>query len=113
MSNVYGYWFNEYVYHMIGSYRGELEGMTITDRRETSYLEALKYNATLIWDEVNTPKLWNVMNTMNAMNTMDVMNTALLSLHPTSLLKDKEISDNTREALLAMAKFREAAYPYP
>ena len=100
---VYGWFtpriFDEYVYHMIGSYRGELEGMTITDRRETSYLDALKFNATLIWDECNTPKL--------SMNNMDVMNTALLSLHPTSLLKDKEISDNTREALLAMAKFRE------
>ena len=52
MSKVYGCWnFDEYVYHMIGSYRGELEGMTITDRRETSYLEALKYNAELIWKE--------------------------------------------------------------
>ena len=91
--------FDEYFYHMIGSYRGELEGMTIPDRRETSYLEALKYNATLIWDECNTPKLF--------LNNMDVMNTVLLSLHPTSLLKDKEISDNTREALLAMNKFRD------
>ena len=64
-----------------------------------SYLEALKYNANLIWDECNTPNL--------SLTNMDVMNTALLSLHPNSLLKDKEISDNTREALLAMAKFRD------
>ena len=91
--------FDEYEYHMIGSYRSELEGMTIPDRRETSYLEALKYNANLIWDECNTPNL--------SLTNMDVMNTALLSLHPNSLLKDKEISDNTREALLAMAKFRD------
>ena len=47
----------------------------------------------------NTPKL--------SLVNKDVMDTALLSLHPASLLKDKEISDTTREALLAMAKFRD------
>ena len=83
---------------MIGSYRSKLEGMNFSDRRQTSYLEALKYNAELIWEECNTPK--------QSLVNPDVLNTALLSLHPASLLKDKDISANTREALVDMRKFK-------
>ena len=45
--------FNEYVDNMIGDYRSELEKMFFTDRKKTSYLEAIKYIADIIWNEYN------------------------------------------------------------
>lgn len=45
--------FDEYINNMIGSYRSELEKMTFTDRRHTSYLVAIKYNADLLWNQYN------------------------------------------------------------
>ena len=45
--------FNEYVDNMIGGYSSNLEKMFFTDRRQTSYLEAIKYNADIIWNEYN------------------------------------------------------------
>ena len=153
MSDTYSHYtpkdFDVYVNNMIGSYKSKLEGRTFTDRRQTSYLEVLKYNAELIWEECNTPKLslGNVKNWIDTwrselekmkqdsyveklpgeaawrsylevlkynadlikeecntskqslVNT-DVLNTVLLSLHPASLLKDKDISNNTRSPYL-------------
>ena len=45
--------FNDYVDNMIGDYRSELEKMFFTDRKQTSYLEAIKYIADIIWNEYN------------------------------------------------------------
>ena len=96
--------FDEYVNEMIGSYSSELEKMTFTDRRQTSYLEAIKYNAELIWNEYNIKQH---KDTKLALVNTDVLNDALLSLHPTGLLLDKDISENSRMALQAMSKFRD------
>ena len=96
--------FDEYVDNLIGSYRSELEKMTFTDRRQTSYLAAIKYIADLIWNEYNMKQ--DVDPKLALVNT-DVLNNALLSLHPPSLLKDKDISNNSRKALVAMRKFRD------
>ena len=96
--------FDEYVDNLIGSYRSELEKMTFTDRRLTSYLAAIKYNANLIWNEYNMKQ---DMDPKLALVNTDVLNNALLSLHPPSLLKDKDISNNSRKALVAVRKFRD------
>ena len=45
--------FDEYVDDMIGDYAAELKKKTFNDRRKTSYLEAIKYNADIIWNEYN------------------------------------------------------------
>ena len=108
MAEGYGWYtpknFDEYVNEMIGSYSSELEKMTFTDRRQTSYLEAIKYNAELIWNEYNIKQH---KDTKLALVNTDVLNDALLSLHPTGLLLDKDISENSRMALQAMSKFRD------
>ena len=96
--------FDEYVDNLIGSYRSELEKMAFTDRRLTSYLAAIKYNANLIWNEYNMKQ---DMDPKLALVNTDVLNNALLSLHPPSLLKDKDISNNSRKALVAVRKFRD------
>ena len=97
--------FDEYINNMIGSYRSELEKMTFTDRRHTSYLAAIKYNADLLWNLHNKQ---NVDHKLALVNT-DVLNNTLLSLHPPGLLKDKDISNSSREALMdvSMSKFRD------
>ena len=108
MAEGYGWYtpknFDDYVDEMIGSYSSELEKMTFTDRRQTSYLEAIKYNAELIWNEYNIKQH---KDTKLALVNTDVLNDALLSLHPTGLLLDKDISENSRMALQAMSKFRD------
>ena len=108
MAEGYGWYtpknFDEYVNEMIGSYSSELEKMTFTDRRQTSDLEAIKYNAELIWNEYNIKQH---KDTKLALVNTDVLNDALLSLHPTGLLLDKDISENSRMALQAMSKFRD------
>ena len=90
MAEGYGWYtpknFNDYVDEMVGSYSSELENMTFTDRRQTSYLEAIKYNATLIWNEYNIKQ--HKENKLALVNT-DVLNDALLSLHPKGLLKKR------------------------
>ena len=95
--------FNEYVDNMIGGYSSRLEKMFFTDRRKTSYLEAIKYNADIIWNEYNIkqdldPKL--------ALVNTDALNYALLSLHPTNLLKKKKISARSKKAIQKVQKFR-------
>ena len=88
MAEGYGWYtpknFDDYVDEMIGSYSSELEKMTFTDRRQTSYLEAIKYNAELIWNEYNIKQHKD--NKLALVNT-NVLNDALLSLHPKGLLK--------------------------
>ena len=95
MAEGYGWYtpqnFDEYINNMIGSYMPELEKMTFTDRRHTSYLAAVKYNADLVWNQYKQdvdPKL--------ALVNTDVLNNALLSLHPPGLLMDKDISNSSR-----------------
>ena len=108
MAEGYGWYtpknFDDYVDEMIGSYSSELEKMTFTDRRQTSYLEAIKYNAELIWNEYNIKQHKD--NKLALVNT-DVLNDALLSLHPKGIIKEMDISENSRMALQAMSKFRD------
>ena len=96
--------FDEYINNMIGSYRSELEKMTFTDRRQTSYLAAVKNNADLVWNQYNIKP--DVHPKLVLVNT-DVLNNALLSLHPPGFLKDKDISNSSREALMDVSKFRD------
>ena len=83
MANEYGWYtpqdFNSYVDNLIGDYSTELKKMTFTDRRQTSYLEAIKYNADLIWNEYNIKQ--NIDPRLALVNT-DVLDVVLLSLHP-------------------------------
>ena len=88
--------FDEYINNMIGSYRYKLEKMTFTDRRQTRYLAAVKYNADLVWNQYNINQ--DVHPELALVNT-EVLNNTLLSLHPSGLLKDKDISNSSREAL--------------
>ena len=108
MAEGYGWYtpknFDDYVDEMIGAYNSELRKMTFTDRRQTTYLEAIKYNAELIWNEYNIKQQ---KDTKLALVNTDVLNDALLSLHPAELLKDKDISENSRMALKAISKFRD------
>ena len=97
--------FDEYVDEMIGEYSAELKNKTFNDRRKTSYLEAIKYNAEIIWNEYNIkrdddPATHTVVNT-------DVLDVILLSLHPKNLLKKKDISNASRLALSQMLKFQD------
>ena len=96
--------FEEYMNNMIGDFRSELEKMFFTDRRKTSYLQAIEYNADIIWHEYNVrqnkdPKL--------ALVNTDALNDALLSLHPTSLIKKKKISTRSKKALPEVHKFKD------
>ena len=95
--------FNEYVDNMIGDYSSELEKMFFTDRKQTSYLEAIKYIAHIIWNEYNIKQ--DLDPKMALVNT-DVLNYALLSLHPTNLLKKKKISARSKKAIPKVHKFR-------
>ena len=80
--------------------------MTFTDRRQTSYLVAVKYNADLVWNQYNIKQ--DVHPELALVNT-EVLNNVLLSLHPPGLLKDKDrdISNSSREALMDVSKFRD------
>ena len=108
MAEGYGWYtpqnFDEYINNMIGSYMPELEKMTFTHRRHTSYLAAVKYNADLVWNQYNIKQ--DVDPKLALVNT-DVLNNTLLSLHPPGLLKDTDISNNSREALLDVSKYRD------
>ena len=44
--------FDEYVDDMIGDFSDELKKKIFNDKRKTSYLEAIKYNADIIWNEL-------------------------------------------------------------
>ena len=45
--------FEEYINSMIGDYKSELEKLTFTDKEQTTYFVAIKFNATLIWKSYN------------------------------------------------------------
>ena len=87
--------YTDYTNYMIGSYSSELEKINFTNRRQTCYLAAVKYNADLVWNHYKTQA-----------NT-DGLNNILLSLHPLNLLKNKDISGNSRVALFEVSKFRD------
>ena len=95
---------NMYMDSMIGEYSIELEQKTFPDRRQTSYKEAVKYTATLIWNEYNTKQ---VNDPDRGIVNKDVLDAVLLSLHPKELVKEKEVSAITKQALSVVEKFRE------
>ena len=97
--------FNEYVDDMIGDYGAELKKKTFNDRRRTTYLEAIKYNADIIWNEYNI-KRDDDPTTHTIVNT-DVLDVVLLSLHPKNRVKKKDISNASRVALSQMQKFQD------
>ena len=96
--------FDNYINEMIGDYRAELEMKTFTDRRQTSYFEAIKYTAALIWNEYNIKQL---NDPDRAIVNKDVLDVILLSLHPKELIKEKEISAATKQALSVIEKFKD------
>jgi len=96
--------FDNYIDEMIGDYRAELEMKTFTDRRQTTYLEAIKYTAALIWNEYEIKQL---NDPFRDIVNKDVIDVVLLSLHPKQLIKEKEISAATKEALSIIEKFKD------
>merc|ERR1712142_208774 len=96
--------FDNYIDEMIGDYRAELEMKTFTDRRQTSYLEAIKYTAALIWNEYNMKEL---NDPFRRIVNKDVLDVVLFSLHPKELIKEKEISAATKQALSVIEKFKD------
>merc|ERR1711936_731736 len=99
--------FETYVDEMIGAYSTELEEMTFTDQKQTTYLMAIKYNANLIWESYNLNQNMFSVDQQVAMVNTDVLNTALLSLHPIDLLQKKDISERTKKTLEDVSKFRD------
>jgi len=93
-----------YIEDIIGDYSVELEKKTLPDRRQTTYLEAIKYTALLTWNAYN-------MNGSDdpdrAYANKDVLDTVLLSLHPKELVEEKDISFETKRALSLTGKFKD------
>ena len=79
--------YDEYVDAMIGDYSAQLEEKTFNDRRNTTYLEAVKYSADIIWNKYNTMRDQDP--TLAAVNT-DVLDVILLSLHPKGQIKKRD-----------------------
>ena len=105
--------YDEYVDAMIGDYSAQLEEKTFNDRRNTTYLEAVKYSADIIWNKYNT--MQDQDPTLATVNT-DVLDVILLSLHPKGQIKKRDISNASKLALTQMSKFKdlillEAALP--
>jgi len=107
-----------YINNMIGDSSEELQKMTFTDEKQTTYLMAIKYynanfiwaikyNVNLIWESYNLNKNMLSVNKQVAMVHTDVLNTALLSLHPIDLLEKKDISERTKKTLEDVSKFRD------
>ena len=97
--------FDEDVDDMIGDYAAELKKKIFNDRRKTSYLEAIKYNADIIWNEYNIKR--NDDPTTHTVVNTDVLDVVLLSLHPKDYVKEKDISNTSRLALSQMLKFQD------
>ena len=96
--------YDEYVDAMIGDYSAQLEEKTFNDRRNTTYLEAVKYSADIIWNKYNT--MQDQDPTLAAVNT-DVLDVILLSLHPKGQIKKRDISNASKLALTQMSKFKD------
>ena len=96
--------YDEYVDAMIGDYSAQLEEKTFNDRRNTTYLEAVKYSADIIWNKYNT--MQDQDPTLAAVNT-DVLDVILLSLHPKGQIKKRDISNASKLALTEMSKFKD------
>ena len=82
--------FDEYVDDLIGDYSAQLKKKTFTDKRKTSYFEAVKYNADIVWNVYNNKQDLDL--TLALVNT-DVLDVVLLSLHPKGQVKRRDISD--------------------
>merc|ERR1711970_283382 len=96
--------FGEYVDDMIGDYSAQLKKKTFTDKTKTSYLEAVKYNADIVWNVYNIKQ--DVDPTLALVNT-DVLDVVLLSLHHKSQVKKRDISDAAKRALTEVLKFQD------
>ena len=96
--------FDEYVDDMIGDYSAQLRKKTFNDKKKTSYLEAIKYNANIVWNMYNNQQ--DLYPTLALVNT-DVLDVVLLSLHPKGQVKKRDISDASRLALSQMLKFQD------
>ena len=96
--------YDEYVDAMIGDYSAQLEEKTFNDRRNTTYLEAVKYSADIIWNKYNT--MQDQDPTLATVNT-DVLDVILLSLHPKGQIKKRDISNASKIALTQMSKFKD------
>merc|ERR1711936_1017720 len=99
--------FKEYINSMIGEYKSELEKLTFTDKKQTTYFMAIKFNATLVWESYNQNQNMFYKEQNLAMVNTDVLNTALLSLHPINLVEEKDISEDSKKALVDLTKFRD------
>jgi len=109
----YGYGFyteeqlEDYYDELIGDYAETLEKETFTDAKKTTYLEAVKYVANLVWIEYQIRQATSHPDQSGALVNVDVLNTVLLSLHPKSKLKGKSLSSYTKEGLAEMQQFQD------
>merc|ERR1712002_984811 len=71
---------------------------------KTSYLDVIKYNADLVWYKYNIKQVQDP--TLALVNT-DVLDVVLLSLHPKDQVKEKDISDASKLALVEMINFKD------
>ena len=95
--------FESYVDDKIGDYSAELKKKTFTDSGKTTYFEAIKYTAAIMW---NTYKKHD--EDASTTNVFNIVDAACLTLHPKSeLKKDKALSSVARRALAEMQKFQD------
>ena len=76
--------FESYVDDKIGDYSDKLKKKTFTDSEETSYLDAIKCSAAIIW---NTYKKHD--EDASTTHVFNIVDAACLTLHPKSELKEK------------------------
>jgi len=95
--------FMRYVDNMMGDYRADLEKKTFTGSGETSYLDAVRYSAAIMWNAYKRQD--DDAATTSVFNTIDVI---ALSLHPKSKVKNMGITNACKLALveIEMQKFQ-------
>ena len=96
--------FESYVDDKIGDYSDKLKKKTFTDDddEKTSYLDAIKCSAAIIW---NTYKKHD--EDASTTHVFNIVDAACLTLHPKSQLKDKCLTSDARCALAEMQKFKD------
>ena len=86
----------------IGDYSAELKKKTFVHSGKTSYFDAVKYTATIVWNYYK-----NQDEDASTTNVFNIVDAACLTLHPKSQLKDKDLTSDAKCALAEMQKFKD------
>ena len=95
-------YFEVYVNNMTGGLKAELKKKTFTASGETSYLNAIKYSAAIMWNYYK--KQNDDATTTSVFNTVDVI---ALSLHPKSVVKKMGLTNACKVAVAEIEKLQE------